>query len=212
MSWLSNLGIRKNFLVLGVIALSACNIDNENEELDTLPKLCAKLKSKDLETGFDQSFDACRRLNLLNDLNDFDVIIDRFYIEPEDSRFECLVNIKSSDYYSTYNERIGLKYKNIIEAVKNLDCLNKITNFNGVSEKNAVMIDPNFLLNKFSFNPENQTLNSFFEYNYFYSYPVYVVMNRDLKTWRIGCLIVYDGSITSKPNEINSDIDCLQRI
>jgi undecaprenyl pyrophosphate synthase len=42
LSWLSNLGIRKNFLVLGLIALSACNIDNENEELDTLPKLCAK--------------------------------------------------------------------------------------------------------------------------------------------------------------------------
>jgi hypothetical protein len=212
LSWLLTQGIRKIFLVLGLIVLSACNIDNENGELDTLPKLCAKLKTKDLETDIDQSFDACRRLNLLNDFNDFNVIFDRYYVEPEDSRYECLGNIKSSDYYSTYNERIGLKYKNVIEAVKRQDCLNTITNYNDVAEKNTVVIDPNFLLSKFRYFPENQSLQYFFEYDGFYSYPIYVVMNKKLKNWRIACLIVYDGRITSKPNEISSDIDCLQRI
>jgi hypothetical protein len=204
--------IRKIFLILGLIALSACNLDNDTGELDTLPKLCAKLKTKDLETDMDQSFDACRRLNLLNDFNDFKVIFDRYYVEPEDIRYECLRNIKSDVYYNGYNEMFGYKYKNVIEAVKSEYCLNVITNFNDIAEKNSVMIDPNFLLNKFSYFPERQYLQSFFEYEEFYSYPIYVVMNKELKTWRIACLIVYDKRITSKPNEIYTDIDCLQRI
>jgi hypothetical protein len=110
------------------------------------------------------------------------------------------------------HEKKGLVYKNVIESLKNEKCLNDITHIDIISKKYEILIDPKFLVNKFNYYLENQSLYSFFEYENFFSYPIYIAMRKESKSIRIGCLIIFDERFSEKPAEIFSDIDCLQRV